>query len=152
MNRVVDASVACKWFLAEELSDAARDLAGEGTTLHAPDLILVECANVAWRHVTAQSIPLAQAEALLDALPRWFEILTPAAELYDRAFRIAHALRHPVYDCVYLGLAEREEMRLVTADKAFASRVRDSRWAHLVEGLGASALRAEPRTPPAREA
>ncbi len=152
MNRVVDASVACKWFFAEELSGAARDLAGKGTTLHAPDLILVECANVAWRRVTARSIPLAQAEALLAALPRWFEILAPAAELYERSFRIAHALRHPVYDCVYLGLAEREEMRLVTADQAFASRVRDSRWAHLVEELGAPALSGEPGPPPTGEA
>lgn len=135
MSWVVDASVACKWFFAEELSDAARDLAESGTLL-APDLILVECANVAWRRVLAESVPLAQAEALLATLPRWFDTLAPSAELYEQAFRIAHFLRHPVYDCVYLGLAEREEMRLVTADEAFVDRVRDSRWAPLVQGLG----------------
>ena len=135
MNWVVDASVACKWFFAEDLSEAARHLAESGALL-APDLILVECANVAWRRVLAGSVPLAQAEAFLAALPRWFDTLAPSAELYDHAFRIAHDLRHPVYDCVYLGLAEREELPLVTADQAFVSRVRDSRWRSLVKGLG----------------
>ena len=134
MSWVVDASVACKWFFAEELSDAARGLA-ESETLVAPDLVLVECANVAWRRVLAASVPLAQAEALVAALPRWFDTLTPSAELHEQAFHIAHTLRHPVYDCVYLGLAEREDMRLVTADEAFVSRVRESRWSHLVESL-----------------
>ncbi len=31
--------------------------------------------------------------------------------------RIAFLLRHPVYDCVYLALAERLQCRLVTADR-----------------------------------
>lgn len=138
MNRVVDASVACKWFFDEDLSDHAHDLARAGTTMLAPDLILVECANVAWRRVVSRTVPLAQAEALLATLPRWFDTLAPSAELYEGAFRIACALRHPVYDCLYLMLAEREEMPLVSADEAFVSRVLDSRWAHLVESLSAS--------------
>ena len=138
MSRVVDASVACKWFFAEDLSDAARRMAEGDTTLLAPDLILVECANVAWQRVRTGAVPLAQAEALLAALPRWFDTLTPAGELYEQAFRVAHGLGHPVYDCLYLALAEREETSLVTADDAFVRRVANSRWRHRVEGLGAA--------------
>ena len=35
----------------------------------------------------------------------------------------AHELGHPVYDCLYLALAEREQALVVTADRVFAARV-----------------------------
>ncbi|MFH0341407.1 MAG: type II toxin-antitoxin system VapC family toxin [Chromatiales bacterium] len=44
---VVDASVACKWYLDEPDCDAARALVTAKTELIAPDLILAEFANVA---------------------------------------------------------------------------------------------------------
>ena len=137
MNRVIDASVACKWFFEEDLSDAARALAEDGSILHAPDLILAACANVAWRRTADGTIPLDHAQAFLKALPRWFDTLTPSAELHEPAFRIAHALNHPVYDCLYIALAARDASPLVTADAAIVRRVRNSAWEHLVELLRA---------------
>ena len=122
---------------AEDLSDAARRMAEAETTLLAPGLILVECPNVTWQRVRTGAVPLAQAEAVLAALPRWFDTLTPAGELYERAFRVAHGLGHPVCDCLYLALAERGETSLVTADETSVRRVADSRWRDRVEGLGA---------------
>jgi predicted nucleic acid-binding protein len=37
-------------------------------------------------------------------------------------------LRHPVYDCFYLALAEREDATLVTADRRLIGRLAGSRW------------------------
>ena len=34
---------------------------------------------------------------------------------------MAHELGHPVYDCLYLALAEREQALVVTADRVFAA-------------------------------
>ena len=51
MTRVIDASVACKWFFNETLSAEARRLAASDATFVAPDMILAECANAAWRRV-----------------------------------------------------------------------------------------------------
>ena len=47
MTRVIDASVACKWFFNEPLSAEARRLAASDATFVAPDMILAECANAA---------------------------------------------------------------------------------------------------------
>ena len=137
MNRIVDASVACKWFFEEDLSVEAHALAATQYVLFAPDLIIAECANVAWRRVRDGQIPLEQAEALLRALPGWFETLTPSAQLHEAAFRIACTLNHPVYDCLYIALATRDAAPLVTADAALARRVSNTPWEELVEPLGA---------------
>ena len=48
MTVIVDASVALKWVLQEEGSEAAELLLLE-EPLAAPDLLIVECANVLWR-------------------------------------------------------------------------------------------------------
>ena len=136
MNRVVDASVACKWFFEEDLSAEARALAVTGHVFAAPDLIIAECANVAWRRVRDGQVSREQAEESVRALPAWFETLTPSTQLHEAAFRIAHTLTHPVYDCLYIALAARDAAPLVTADGALARRVRYTPWENLVELLG----------------
>ena len=138
MNLVIDASVACKWFFNEKLSSEARALAESDATFSAPDMILVECANAAWRRVRSNTIPEAQASAFLKALPRWFESLVPSSGLHEAAFEMACVLDHPIYDCQYLALAEDAETRLVTADLAFADRVGRSPWKDRIQSLARS--------------
>lgn len=133
---VVDASVACKWFFDENLSSEARMLAESDAVFSAPDIILTECANAVWRRVVSGTVSRAHAQAFLNALPQWFELLVPSAQLHEAAFELACVLKHPVYDCQYLALAENEGTRLVTADRVFADRVRRSRWQDRVESLG----------------
>ena len=139
MSLVIDASVACKWFFEENLSSEARGLAESETTFSAPDMILAECANAAWRRVRSKTIPEAQARAFLKALPQWFESLVPSGRLSEAAFEMACLLDHPVYDCQYLALAEDRETRLVTADLAFVDRVGRSRWKDRIESLAGQA-------------
>ena len=104
--------------------------------LVAPDLIIAECANVAWRRVRDGQVSVDQAEASLKALPDWFQTLTPSADLHQSAFRIARTLSHPVYDCLYIALAARDAAPLITADKALQRRVRGTVWQDLVQFLG----------------
>ena len=96
---------------------------------------MAECANAAWRCVRDATVTPAHARAFLDSLPLWFEALPPAAELHKTAFEMAYELGRPVYDCLYLALAEREQALVVTADRAFADRVGGSRWRNLLELL-----------------
>lgn len=135
MTLVIDASVACKWFFEEPLSAEARALSGSNEAFVAPDMILVECANAAWRRVSGETVPLVQAQAFLAALPQWFEALVPSARLHATAFEMACALEHPVYDCQYLALAEYEGTQLVTADLAFVKKVRRSPWRDQIKSL-----------------
>ena len=46
-----------------------------------------------------------------------FAALALDEELRGRALAIAVDLNHPIYDCFYLALAEREHAPLISADK-----------------------------------
>jgi predicted nucleic acid-binding protein len=50
--------------------------------------------------------------------------LLPMRSLLEAATRIAVALDHPVYDCVYLAAAEAEGISMVTADERLLRKVR----------------------------
>ena len=121
MSLVVDASVAVKWLIAEDGSDAADQLAASGHDLHAPRLMASEIANALWRKARMGEIERGRASLLMatisDMPVRWSEDETVCAD----ALRLALALDRPVYDCVYLALAHRIDARLVTADARFAN-------------------------------
>ena len=123
MRFVVDASVAVKWLVAEEDADIADRLAASGRELHAPRLMASEAANVLWRKARVGQIERAEtgaAMALLTDMPvRWNDDETVIAD----AVRLAMALDHPVYDCVYLALAHRIGATVVTADRRFVTAV-----------------------------
>ena len=123
MRFVVDASVAVKWLIAEEDADIADRLAASGQELHAPRLMASEAANVLWRKARLGEIARAEAGAamaLLTDMPvRWNDDETVGAD----AVRLALALDHPVYDCVYLALAHRIGATVVTEDRRFVTAV-----------------------------
>ena len=123
MRFVVDASVAVKLLVDEPDSDAARELAASGQELHAPRLMASEVANTLWRKARVGEIERADAGtamALLRDMPlRWNDDETITAD----AVRLALALDHPVYDCVYLALAHRIGATVVTADRRFVTAV-----------------------------
>jgi predicted nucleic acid-binding protein len=83
----------------------------------APDLIVVEVGNVAWKKASRGEITNAQARFICESLRRYFAVLHRSEALIDRAIDIALHLGHPIYDCLYLACAERAGVRLVTADQ-----------------------------------
>ena len=118
---VVDASVAVKWLIAEDGSDAADRLLTNGDDLYAPRLMASEVANALWRKVRLGEVERGQAGVLMTAVAempvRWSADETVCAD----AARLALALDRPVYDCVYLALTHRLGARMVTADARFAT-------------------------------
>ena len=123
MRFVVDANVAVKWLVAEEDADVAEELATSGDDLHAPRLMASEVANALWRKARVGEIERRAAGVLLANVPdmpvRW-----GADELVSAdAVRLALALDHSVYDCVYLALAHRIGAVMLTADSRFANAV-----------------------------
>ena len=123
MSWVVDASVAVKWVIPEVLSDLADRVCDGAEDVLAPDLLLVEVANALWRKTTAREISAREADGAFDLVRRSGIDLRPAGPLLPRAMDLARRLGHPVYDCVYLALAEREEATLVTADQRLLRRL-----------------------------
>jgi predicted nucleic acid-binding protein len=123
LSWVVDASVAVKWVIPEVLSDLADRVRDGAEDVLAPDLLLVEVANALWRKTTAREISAREADGAFDLVRRSGIDLRPAGPLLPRAMDLARRLGHPVYDCVYLALAEREEATLVTADQRLLRRL-----------------------------
>jgi predicted nucleic acid-binding protein len=120
---VVDASIAIKWVIPEVLSEEADRLRGGDDDFLAPDLLLVEVASALWRKTTAKEISQREADAAFDLVSQSGIDLRPTGPLLARAMDVARRLDHPVYDCVYLALAERERAVLVTADQRLFRRL-----------------------------
>ena len=122
---VVDASVAAAAFFPEDHSDAARELLASGRTLHAPDLIWAELANVIWKRYRLSEIDVPEAEDLLAdflALPLR---ITPSDGLLEAALELAMRTGRTVYDCLYLALAVKTDAVMITADRRLVRALAD---------------------------
>lgn len=139
MTLVVDASVACKWFIDETASDDAEALIASGQALLAPDLIVPEVCNVGWLKFRRGEIAAEQAAAMVSGLPDLLDELVPSVQLAARAIEITMTLAHPAYDCFYLALAELRDSRFVTDDKRLLARLAETPWAHRVIRLSDAA-------------
>ena len=136
MTLVVDASVACKWFISETLSDHAEMLLVNPSARIAPNLIVAEVCNVARAKLQRGEITPEQATIMVDELPGLLDELVPCAQIAGRALSIACTLDYPSYDCFYLALAGARDARLVTADRKLRTKLATTRWARLLVGLG----------------
>jgi len=111
---IVDASVAVKWVVSEDGSDAALDLLG--SELAAPAIWLAEAANALRTKCARGELSDAEAAEFAIDLADAPVVSLELKELLPMAMRIALDLGHPVYDCFYLAAALRDDTRLVTAD------------------------------------
>lgn len=123
---VVDASVAVKWYVHEPDRDFALELLGNNDLLFiAPDIFLPEVVNALLRqHSSGDFAADLLAEALADLALTAPELIRSAALMQD-AVALATRLEHPIYDCLYLALAERWAVEMITADRAFVKRCRE---------------------------
>jgi predicted nucleic acid-binding protein len=116
---VVDASIVVKWFLPEVLAAHALRVAESDQGLVAPELLAAEFASALWKKQRRGEIGAPAAAGILADFSRVSIELVPLMPLMPSAFGIAAAAGHSVYDCWYLALAEREDGRVVTADRRF---------------------------------
>lgn len=116
---MVDASVVVKLFVDEPGSAEAERLVTDGHELVAPELLLLEVANALHRKLRDQTILADDLLPAIDRMQRSLLDLRPVSTSIRRAVELALVVDHPVYDCLYLALAEQLRAPLVTADQRF---------------------------------
>jgi len=113
---VVDASVCLKWVVEEDHSrNAALLLQCEAR--YAPDHWPAEAVNVLWAKVFRGELTVADAEERMIVLLRAPVVGVPVLDLMPRAFAISVARMVTIHDALYVALAEKRDIPLVTADE-----------------------------------
>ncbi len=117
---VVDASAAVELLLATARGAAvAKRIFDPAESLHAPELLDLEIAQVLRRYERARIIDAARADAALRDLADLRIERYSHRLLLPRAWALRANLT--IYDAVYIALAELLEAPLLTGDTTFAS-------------------------------
>ncbi|MBS0569784.1 MAG: type II toxin-antitoxin system VapC family toxin [Proteobacteria bacterium] len=136
LRAVVDASVAVKLFVPENLSAEAHSLfatfaSNPQAELFVPGLFFIECANVFWKW-RRHGYPASAAAGHLDDLRRLDLTVIPTQALAAPALHIAFEHDVTTYDACYVAAAAQLGAPFLTADRklvaALASTQFDIRW------------------------
>lgn len=133
---VVDASVVMKWFVAEAMHAEAGRLKPVFVRLVAPDFMLTEVANIAWKKVRRGELSADAAAAIIAELRTSPLRLVPTPPLMEQALAVALEVDHPVYDCLYVAAAMQLKGVCLTADRRFVTQLHGTRLAGYVAELG----------------
>jgi predicted nucleic acid-binding protein len=135
---VFDVSVWLKLFIAEPDSDVAAALIESESNYLAPDVLFAEFCNVIWLKRRVGDLSAKQAHEAIDQLAGFFGAfdIVWSAELMSTALDLAITIDHPVYDCLYLVLADESGLVLITADRKFYRAVRKVRPGTKIQLLG----------------
>jgi predicted nucleic acid-binding protein len=121
---VVDASVAVQWFARESGSEVAAMLLEGDQPLVAPEIMPLEVANALWKKTRRGDVPAGDLQPAVTRLLASDITLVPTVSLLERAVRLAVEIGHPVYDCVYLVLADARGAPLATSDERLRASAR----------------------------
>ncbi len=129
---VIDSSIALQWVLPEPGAEEAYRYTKAEDVISA-DILLVEAANVLAKKVRTHTMSGDEAVRGLALIMSGVRGLVPVDALVTRALELSIELSHPVYDCVFLACAERENGVLATRDAPFIKRVTERGFGHLLE-------------------
>jgi predicted nucleic acid-binding protein len=122
---VFDASVLAALYVKEaasKASEAAFGRLGAADDLHAPDFMLLEVANVLWKHVRRHELPGDAALSAINDLSAAAILFHPTGLLAPQALALAIAHGFTAYDAAYVALATRVGGIVVTNDKSMRQR------------------------------
>lgn len=121
---VVDASVAAKWFLDEDLCDPARRILNNEYNLHAPDFLLLEMDSIFWKRIRRGDISPTKGEEARQLLKEIPMELYPFTNFLDSAYEIANMAQRSVYDSLYMALAILLDAPMLTADRKLCNALK----------------------------
>lgn len=116
---VVDASIVVRWYVSDDPLHLQALETKQRHDLLAPAVLQAETANALWKYVRRDMLKVDDACESVAVLPDLIALVEDRL-LLASAQRLSAANDRPVYDCLYLALAQREALDLVTADRSLA--------------------------------
>jgi predicted nucleic acid-binding protein len=116
---VVDASIVVQRLIRDTYTEYVKALFKGKTifdTFYVPEFCILECTNVLWKQVRFHGLPQSEAEILTQNLAALPLTISPITGLLERALQIGLAHQLAVYDSVYIALAEKLKLPLITVD------------------------------------
>lgn len=132
MIRVVDASVAAKWYLQEPFSEECLRLLKSGAPVAVPELIDAQVGHMLWQRVKTHQLSVVEAERILRNLKALPLKRVPIIDLAEDALAVASATTRTFDEALYLALALRNHTQLITADRTWFHLVRTGNTGPLV--------------------
>jgi predicted nucleic acid-binding protein len=129
----LDTSVAVKWFLEEEDSDKAKDILNyyeaKEIELFAPDLLLVELANVLHYNRCYNSNEIAN---IVTNVRQNLSFILLNDHIIAKALQLSAKFEVPVYDTVFLAIAVQSNQPLITADSRMYRKLDEETSANVI--------------------
>lgn len=105
----------------------------ERDDLIAPELLAVEVGSALRRKLEQGEVLPEQVSVGLGILFGRVRLRGHDRELIERAIEISLAMSHPIYDCVYVALAEIASTTFATRDIELAKKIHRSGYGHLLD-------------------
>ena len=120
---VVDANVFIyAVFNVPGVGGDAKEVLRRVDEVHAPASLLAELVSTVWQKAKRGEVTPADGRTGLAAFPALIDRTADVAALWDRALDLSLAKDHSPYDTLFVALAEREGLRVVTFDRTLARK------------------------------
>jgi predicted nucleic acid-binding protein len=121
IKHVVDTSIFIQGFLMETQTLRVMTLFNLALDqnvmqIHIPEFCLSECANIIWKRIIFQQMPLVDGQKIVSQLKASPVIIEATIDLMPRALEIGVQHRLAIYDSIYIALAEFLRCPLLTED------------------------------------
>jgi predicted nucleic acid-binding protein len=131
MNRyVIDATFLLKCLIPEEHSPVVILFGLQDNELIVPDLCYVEMTNVLWKKAESGEMTREEVLQALHYIGKLTLKVVPSKLLTTLSMEIALNQQCSVYEATYLAAAIEKNCSLVTADRPFYDKLKNSPFAH----------------------
>lgn len=116
MNIVLDASAAIEVVLDKPRAKAFKAAIAQADIVIAPEMFVSEVSNVAWKYKKLAAFTVEESFSLAFDGIMLIDQFTSTMQIWQEALREAIANNHPIYDCLYLVCARRNNALLLSKD------------------------------------
>jgi len=117
MILVLDVSAAIDVLLSKGKYKAYRKELEDADAVIAPELFVAEIANAAWKYRQVADFTHEDCIRLTETGINLIDSFIPLSDIWKESLREALNNGHPVYDCLYVVCARRNDGILLTKDK-----------------------------------